>query len=103
MPELPDVTVYIEALDARIRGARLLRIRLASPFVLRSVDPTPAEVAGRAVTGLRRLGKRIVIALEGDLFVVLHLMIAGRLHWRRRARSCPAGSAWPRSISRPAP
>ena len=89
MPELPDVAVYLEALDARIRGARLLRIRLASPFVLRSVDPTPAEVAGRAVTGLRRLGKRIVIALEGDFFVVLHLMIAGRLHWKEAGAKLP--------------
>jgi formamidopyrimidine-DNA glycosylase len=82
MPELPDVTVYLEALDARIRSARLERIRLANPFVLRSVDPSPAEVAGRAVTGLRRLGKRIVIGLEGDHFVLIHLMIAGRLHWK---------------------
>jgi formamidopyrimidine-DNA glycosylase len=89
MPELPDVAVYIEALEARIRGARLLRIRLASPFVLRSVDPTPAEVAGRAVSGLRRLGKRIVIALEGDLFVVIHLMIAGRLHWKEAGARLP--------------
>ena len=89
MPELPDVTVYVEALDARIRGARLLGMRLASPFVLRSVDPPPAEAAGRAVTGLRRLGKRIVIALEGDLFVVIHLMIAGRLHWKEAGARLP--------------
>ena len=89
MPELPDVTVYVEALDARIRGARLVGLRLASPFVLRSVDPSPAEVAGRAVTGLRRLGKRIVIALEGDLFVVIHLMIAGRLHWKEAGARLP--------------
>jgi formamidopyrimidine-DNA glycosylase len=82
MPELPDVTVYLEALEARIRSARLERIRLANPFVLRSVDPSPAEVAGRAVTGLRRLGKRIVIGLEGDHSVLIHLMIAGRLHWK---------------------
>jgi len=82
MPELPDVTVYLEALATRIGGARLERIRLANPFVLRSVDPSPAEVAGRTVTGLRRLGKRIVIALEGELFVLVHLMIAGRLHWK---------------------
>jgi formamidopyrimidine-DNA glycosylase len=89
MPELPDVTVYLEALDARIRGARLERIRLANPFVLRSVDPSPAEVAGRAVTGVRRLGKRIVIALDGGYFVLIHLMIAGRLHWK------PAGARPP--------
>jgi formamidopyrimidine-DNA glycosylase len=82
MPELPDVTVYIEALERRLRGARLERVRLLSPFVLRSVDPPLAEVTGRTVRELRRLGKRIVIGLDGDLFVLLHLMIAGRLHWR---------------------
>jgi len=82
MPELPDVTVYIEALDARIRNARLERVRLAKPFVLRSVDPPLSGAAGRQVIGVSRLGKRIVIRLDGDLFLVLHLMIAGRLHWR---------------------
>jgi formamidopyrimidine-DNA glycosylase len=92
MPELPDVTVYIEALEARILGARLERARLATPFVLRSVEPPLSATAGRRVTGLRRLGKRIVIALEGDLFLVLHLMIAGRLHWR------PAGAKPPGKI-----
>jgi formamidopyrimidine-DNA glycosylase len=92
MPELPDVAVYIEALEARIAGATLERIRLASPFLLRSVDPPISEVANRRVTGLRRLGKRIVIRLEGDLFVMLHLMIAGRLHWK------PAGAKLPGKI-----
>ena len=82
MPELPDVAVYLEALSARILGARLDRVRLLSPFVLRSVDPPLSAVAGKTVRGLRRLGKRIVIALDDDLFVVLHLMIAGRLHWK---------------------
>ena len=82
MPELPDVTVYIEALDARIGRARLEGVRLASPFVLRSVDPPLADAGGRDVIGISRLGKRIVIALAGDLFLVLHLMIAGRLHWK---------------------
>src|SRR5919198_3297672 len=82
MPELPDVTVYIGALERRLGGARLGRVRLLSPFVLRSVDPPLAEVTGRTVRELRRLGKRIVIGLDGDLFVLLHLMIAGRLHWR---------------------
>src|SRR2546430_15045504 len=77
MPELPDVVVYIEALERRIMGARLERVRLLSPFVLRSVDPPVAAAAGRTVTGLRRLGKRIVIGLDGDLFLILHLMIAG--------------------------
>jgi formamidopyrimidine-DNA glycosylase len=89
MPELPDVTVYLEALDRRILGARLMGVRLANPFVLRSVDPSPAEVAGRTVSGLRRLGKRIVIALEGECFVVIHLMIAGRLHWKEAGARLP--------------
>src|SRR2546427_2504213 len=82
MPERADVTVYIEALERRLRGARLEGVRLLSPFVLRSVDPPLTAAAGRTVSGLRRLGKRIVIGLDGDLFLLLHLMIAGRLHWR---------------------
>jgi formamidopyrimidine-DNA glycosylase len=82
LPELPDVAVYLEALDRRIMGATLERVRLLTPFLLRSVDPPLAAVAGRRVTGLRRLGKRIVIALDGELFLVIHLMIAGRLHWK---------------------
>ncbi|HMH48979.1 MAG TPA: DNA-formamidopyrimidine glycosylase family protein [Candidatus Acidoferrum sp.] len=89
MPELPDVEAYLAALRPRIVGARLERVRLANPFILRSVDPSPAEVSGRAVTGLRRLGKRIVIALEDELFVLLHLMIAGRLHWRAAGAKTP--------------
>ena len=89
MPELPDVTVYLEALAARVHGARLERIRLANPFVLRSVDPGPAEMAGRVVTGFRRLGKRIVIALDHELFVLIHLMIAGRLHWKEAGAKLP--------------
>ncbi|MGH7277456.1 MAG: Fpg/Nei family DNA glycosylase [Candidatus Rokuibacteriota bacterium] len=82
MPELPDVAVYIEALRPRLEGARLEGVRLRSPFVLRSVDPPVSAAVGRMVTGLRRVGKRIVVALDGGLFVVFHLMIAGRLHWR---------------------
>ncbi|PYN90837.1 MAG: formamidopyrimidine-DNA glycosylase [Candidatus Rokuibacteriota bacterium] len=89
MPELPDVTVYIEALEARITGATLERVRLASPFLLRSVDPPIAAAANRRVTGLRRLGKRVVIGLEGDLFLMLHLMIAGRLHWKTAGAKLP--------------
>jgi len=89
MPELPDITVYLEALQARVAGARLERVRLASPFVLRSVDPPISEAHGRAVTGLRRLGKRIVIALEGDLYLSIHLMIAGRLHWKAAGAKVP--------------
>src|SRR2546426_10133384 len=92
MPELPDVTVYVEALAARIVEARLERVRVASPFLLRSVDPPLSAAAGRRVTAVRRLGKRIVIGLEGDVFLVLHLMIAGRLHWK------PAGAKLPGKI-----
>jgi formamidopyrimidine-DNA glycosylase len=82
MPELPDIAAYIEALEPRIVGQRLEHIRLASPFLLRTIDPPVAEAEGRTVGELRRVGKRIAIGLEGDLWVVLHLMIAGRLHWR---------------------
>ena len=81
MPELPDVTVYIERLQTRVLDRTLLGVRVLNPFVLRSVDPPLADAAGRRVIGLRRLGKRIVIALEGELFFVIHLMIAGRLRW----------------------
>ena len=81
MPELPDVAVYVESLEDRILGRTLERARVLNPFVLRSVDPPIASAEGQEVRGTRRLGKRIVIALEGDLFLVLHLMIAGRLRW----------------------
>jgi formamidopyrimidine-DNA glycosylase len=90
MPELPDVTVYVEALERRAIGHRLEEIRLNSPFVLRTVVPPVAEAQGRRVTGVRRLGKRIVIALEGEIFLVLHLMIAGRLRWLARGTRPPA-------------
>lgn len=89
MPELPDVTVYIEALDARILGQRLERVRLASPFLLRTVDPPLTAVSGRTVGELRRVGKRIAIGLEDDLWLVLHLMIAGRLHWHKPGIKIP--------------
>ncbi len=82
MPELPDVTVYIECLERRTAGRRLVRVRLASPFLLRSVEPPIEAVQGKEVLGLRRLGKRIVFVLQDELFLVLHLMIAGRLHWK---------------------
>jgi formamidopyrimidine-DNA glycosylase len=84
MPELPDITVYMETLEARIRGARLERVRVVGPFLLRTVAPPVQAAEGRAVKELRRIGKRIAIGLEGDLWLVLHLMIAGRLHWRER-------------------
>jgi formamidopyrimidine-DNA glycosylase len=82
MPELPDITAYLTALEPRILGQPLQRVRLQSVFVLRTVDPPIASVEGRTVRALRRIGKRIAIGLEGDLWLVLHLMIAGRLHWR---------------------
>ena len=82
MPELPDVVVYIEALERRVLGQTLQRIRLASPFLLRSVDPPIAEAYRKKVLGIRRLGKRIVFELEGDLYLIIHLMIAGRFHWK---------------------
>jgi formamidopyrimidine-DNA glycosylase len=82
VPELPDVTVYLEALSARILGARLERVRFLTPFVLRSVDPPVTAVVGKTVRGLRRLGKRLVVELDDAHFVVIHLMIAGRLHWK---------------------
>jgi formamidopyrimidine-DNA glycosylase len=82
MPELPDILVYLDCLRPRILGRRLEQVRLASPFLLRSIIPSLSSVDGRTVIGLRRLGKRLVLALEADLFLVLHLMIAGRLHWK---------------------
>jgi formamidopyrimidine-DNA glycosylase len=88
MPELPDVVVYVERLESRLAGQPLQGVRLANPFVLRSVDP-PLDAAGGRVDGVRRMGKRIVIALEGDLFLVLHLMIAGRLHWKAPGAPIP--------------
>jgi formamidopyrimidine-DNA glycosylase len=89
MPELPDVTIYLEALTPRVVGQPLENLRLGNPFVVRTIEPGPADIAGRRVNELRRLGKRIVFALEGDLFVVLHLMIAGRLRWRERGAAIP--------------
>ncbi|HEX2638227.1 MAG TPA: DNA-formamidopyrimidine glycosylase family protein [Gemmatimonadales bacterium] len=87
MPELPDISVYLDCLAPRIGGQRFERLRITNPFVLRSVTPPPAEVQGLRVIGLRRMGKRIVLELEGERFLVIHLMIAGRLRWR------PAGAA----------
>jgi len=89
MPELPDIVVYLEALRPRILGQPLEALRLASPFVLRSVDPPAAAVIGRWVVGLARLGKRLVWELEGEHFIVAHLMIAGRLRWAARGAKPP--------------
>ncbi len=82
MPELPDIAAYITALDPRIVAQPVVRVRLASPFLLRTAQPPITSVEGRVVRELRRIGKRIAIGVEGDLWLVLHLMIAGRLHWR---------------------
>jgi len=89
VPELPDVVIYIERLQARVGGQVLDKVRLASPFVLRSVDPPIREAEGKKVIGFRRLGKRIVMGLEADLFLVFHLMIAGRFHWKERSAKLP--------------
>src|SRR5712691_13158167 len=89
MPELPDITVYIDHLESRLVGQVLERMRLLNPFVLRSVTPPIAAAEGTQVTGVRRLGKRIVIALQSDLFLVLHLMIAGRLRWAGKGAKLP--------------
>jgi formamidopyrimidine-DNA glycosylase len=89
MPELPDVTIYVERLRTLLLGRELARIRLIHPFVLRSVSPPPSAAEGRKVMGVRRLGKRIVFELEGALFLVLHLMIAGRLRWLAKDKKPP--------------
>jgi formamidopyrimidine-DNA glycosylase len=89
MPELPDITVYLDALALRVLQQPLERLRIGNPFVVRSIEPPVSAVEGRRVVGLRRLGKRIAFAMEGDLFVVLHLMIAGRLRWRDRGTAIP--------------
>ena len=93
MPELPDIAVYIEALESRITGKAMSRVRIVNPFVLRTVDPPIQRLVGTRVTGFRRMGKRIVVEFEDDLFLVIHLMIAGRLRWR------PPGG----TVVRPAP
>jgi len=90
LPELPDIALYLDALRPRVVGQPLAGLRITSPFVLRSAAPPASELVGRVVTGVRRLGKRIVFALDGAYFAVLHLMIAGRLHWK------PAGAPIPR-------
>jgi formamidopyrimidine-DNA glycosylase len=89
VPELPDVVVYVERLEARVLGEPLERIRLASPWVLRTFDPSVSEVEGKQVIGFRRIGKRIVFELEEDLFIVVHLMVSGRLRWRDAGATVP--------------
>lgn len=89
MPELPDVTIYIEALEKRIVGATLQKVRLGNPFLLRTVTPPVSAAEGKQVLGLKRLGKRIAIGLQEDLWLVVHLMIAGRLHWQKPGAGLP--------------
>lgn len=84
MPELPDIDLYVEKIDARVRDRKLDAIRVGNPFLVRSFDPPLDEVHGKRVTSLRRVGKRIAIGFENDLWLVLHLMVAGRLHWRNK-------------------
>ncbi len=98
MPELPDIEAYIAALDQRVLGEELRGMRIANPFVVRTVDPPPSAAVGRRVEGIERLGKRLVFELRGPdgddeaMFMVLHLMIAGRLHWRAPGAAIPKGS-----------
>ena len=89
MPELPDILLYIHALGPRVVGHRLTGVRLVSPFLLRSINPPLAHAPGRTVVALHRLGKRIAIELDDDLWLVLHLMIAGRFHWKKRGAADP--------------
>jgi formamidopyrimidine-DNA glycosylase len=89
VPELPDILLYLRALETRIVGQRVAGVRLVSPFLLRSVDPPLSAVVGRRVVGLRRLGKRVVIETEGELFLVFHLMIAGRFRWKAAGTAIP--------------
>ena len=105
MPELPDLTVYLDALAARAVGRVLTSVEVLSPFVLRSVEPPVAACHGRRVVALRRLEKRIVLALEGRLFVAIHLMVAGRLQWRPGGLAAAAGrgARSPRLPRRPTP
>src|SRR5258705_5446864 len=90
MPEYPDIVVYLEALEKRIHGRMLEHVHIASPFLLRTAATPISTVESKKVIDVRRLGKRICVGLEDDLWLVLHLMIAGRLHWKERARPAPA-------------
>jgi formamidopyrimidine-DNA glycosylase len=89
VPELPDIELYLNALAPRVLHQTLERLRIGNPFIVRSIEPPVSTIEGKRVAGLRRIGKRIVFVLEGDLFVVLHLMIAGRLRWRDRGAAIP--------------
>jgi formamidopyrimidine-DNA glycosylase len=90
LPEYPDITVYIEHLAELVQGCRLEQVRLANPFFLRTFDPPIRSIENRKIVGVERMGKRIVFRFEGDLFLLLHLMVGGRLHWRRKGSKIPA-------------
>jgi formamidopyrimidine-DNA glycosylase len=89
LPEYPDLTIYVEALEARVAGEPLEKIRIQSPSLLKSVEPRPSDLEGMRVGSVRRMGKRLVLELEDETFFVLHLMIAGRLHWKKRGVAIP--------------
>jgi len=89
MPELPDILAYIDALEHRLQGETLIDLRIHNPFVLRSVQPPLTEIKGRKVIGVRRIGKRIVLEFENGVFLIIHLMIAGRLHWKDSSQQAP--------------
>src|SRR5258706_15719860 len=89
MPELPDIIIYMEALEARLIGQPLEKIRLGNPFLLRSFEPPVRAAEGKKIVAFQRIGKRIVVELEGDLFLVFHLMITGRFHWKKRGTAIP--------------
>ena len=89
MPEIPDLTIYVETLSARLVGQPMEKARVASPFLVRTVTPPLREAEGKRVTGIRRVGKRIVLAMEGGLFIVVHLMVAGRFRWKERGAKVP--------------
>ena len=93
MPELPDITVYVERLDAKIRGDVLKRVRVLNPFLLRTAVPPVSAIEGQRVTGVERLGKRVVLAFDGGMFLVIHLMIAGRLRWLAAGAKPPGKAA----------
>ena len=99
MPELPDIAAYLEALEARVLGRPLEHVRVGNPFLVRSIQPPLSDAEGRTVTELRRVGKRIAFGLEGDLWLVLHLMIAGRLHWKPVGVALTGLTTLPLSIS----
>lgn len=93
MPELPDIDVYVDVLDNKLRGKSLDAIRIGNPFLLRSVAPAPADACGRGVVAVRRIGKRIAIGFDNELWLVLHLMVAGRLHWKENRPGVAAKNA----------